>query len=138
MWPAPLFLELAATLLAAALGLTVDAAAPDVPEACCVVAADPLVAAAVGAAPVGVSEPLISAWTVELKVPVMPLRLFEPLRGELKSRRGYYTRELGRKRLGGELGLGGIFQAIRRKPDKAGKGDWPSFRKERNTILTSC
>lgn len=74
MLPAPLFLELPAALLAAAFGLTVDAAAADVPEGF-VVAPDPLVAAAVEAAPDGLVEPLITAWTVELKVPVMPLRV---------------------------------------------------------------
>jgi len=47
MWPAPLFLELPAALLAAAFGLTVDAADADVPEG----RVDPLVAAAVEAAP---------------------------------------------------------------------------------------
>lgn len=77
MWPAPLFLELPAALLAAAFGLTVDAADADVPEGF-VVDPDPLVAAAVEAAPDGF-EPLITAWIVELKVPVMPLRLFKPL-----------------------------------------------------------
>jgi len=74
MCPAPLFAELPAALLAAALGLTVDAAAMDVPEGP-LVAPDPLVAAAVEAATDGPVEPLISAWIVELKVPVMPLRL---------------------------------------------------------------
>jgi hypothetical protein len=54
----------------------------------------------------------------------MPVRLFEPLRETLESRRRYYTPELGRKCLGGELGIGGIFQAIRRKPDKADEGGW--------------
>lgn len=58
MWPAPLFLELPAALLAAALGLTVDAAAADVPEAGLVA---PLVAAAVEAAPDAADEPLITA-----------------------------------------------------------------------------
>ncbi len=54
MWPAPLFLELPAALLAAALGLTVDAAAADVPEG----RVDP-VAAAVEGAPDAVVKPLI-------------------------------------------------------------------------------
>jgi len=75
MWATPLFLELLAALLEV-LDLTVDAAAADVLEACCVAIPDPLVTAAVAAAPdEGVSEPLISAWTVELKVPVMPERV---------------------------------------------------------------
>ena len=81
MWPAP-FLELPAALLAAVFGLTVDAAAADEAEGC-VVAPDPLVAAAVEAAPEA-AEPLITAWTVELKVPVMPLRLLKSLGGELE------------------------------------------------------
>jgi hypothetical protein len=84
MWPAS-FLELfAAVVLAAALALTVDAGA-DVLEACAATP-DPLPVApvAAGEPDVGVSEPLISAWTVELKVPVMPLRLFEPLNEELE------------------------------------------------------
>jgi hypothetical protein len=81
MWPAPLFLELPAALLAAVFGLTVDAADADVPEGCVV---DPPVAAAVEAAAEGPVEPLISAWIVELKVPVMPLRLFKLLGGELE------------------------------------------------------
>jgi len=80
MWPAPLFLELPAALLAAVVGLTVDAAAADVPEGC-VVDPDPLVAAPVEAAP-DAPAPLITAWIVELNVPVMPLRLFKPLGGE--------------------------------------------------------
>lgn len=75
MWPAPLFLDEPAALLAAEFGLTEDAAAADVTEGCVV---DP-VAAAVEAAPDGPVEPLISAWIVELKVPVMPVRLFKPL-----------------------------------------------------------
>ena len=79
MWPAPLFLELPAALLAAGFGLTVDAAAAVVG---CVV--DPPVAAGVEAAPDGFVEPLISAWIVELKVPVMPVRLFKRLEGELE------------------------------------------------------
>jgi hypothetical protein len=82
MWPAPLFLEVPAALLAAVFGLTVDAADADVPEGC-VEAPDPL-GAAVEAAPDGATEPLISAWIVELKVPVMPLRLFKPLGGKLE------------------------------------------------------
>lgn len=81
MWPAPLFLELPAALLAAVFGLTVDAAAMDVPEGFVV---DPPVGAAVEAATDGPVEPLISAWIVELKVPVMPLRLFKRLGGELE------------------------------------------------------
>jgi hypothetical protein len=81
MWPAPLFLELPAALLAALFGLTVDAAAMDETEG---VDPDPLVAAGVEAAPDDAAEPLITAWTVELKVPVMPLRLFKPLGGELE------------------------------------------------------
>jgi len=68
IWPTPL-LDLAAALLAAELGLTVDAAAADVPEGC---VAD--LPEAVGAAP-DAAEPLISAWIEELKVPVMPVRV---------------------------------------------------------------
>jgi hypothetical protein len=37
-------------------------------------------------------------------------------------RKGYDTRKLGRKCLGVELGLVGIFQVNRRNPDEAGKG----------------
>jgi hypothetical protein len=47
MWPAPLFLELPAALLAAAFGLVVDAVDADAPEG----RVDALVAAAVEAAP---------------------------------------------------------------------------------------
>lgn len=57
--------------------MIVDAAAWDVLEACWAVDPDPLVAAGVEAAPApdeGVSEPVISASIVELKVPVMPVR----------------------------------------------------------------
>jgi hypothetical protein len=53
MWPTPLFLALPAALLAAALGLTLDAAAAVVPEGL----VDP-VAAGVEAAP-DAAEPLI-------------------------------------------------------------------------------
>jgi len=72
MWPAALFLEVPAALLAAAFGLTVDAAAADELEG---FVGDPLVAAAVEAAPDAAAEPLTTACTVELKVPDMPLRL---------------------------------------------------------------
>jgi hypothetical protein len=128
MWPAPLFLELLDELVEAeALALTVDPAGADVPAAAACVAA--LVAAGVAAAAPddGASEPLISAWTVALKVPVMPVRLFKSLREELESRRGYDIRELGGKCLGIELGLVGIFQTKRHELDKAGKRDWSSF-----------
>jgi hypothetical protein len=133
MWPTPLFLALPAALLAAELGLTVDAADADVPEGL----VDAPVAAAVEAAP-DAAEPLISAWIVELKVPVMPLRLFKPLAAKARIRREYDTRELGRKCLdvGVTRGLVGIFQVNRRKPDEAGKGVWSSLRKENNTTLT--
>ena len=71
MWP-----ELLDELVeAAALALMVDPAGVDVPAmAACVVV---LVAAGVAAAAPndGASEPLILAWTVALKVPVMPVRL---------------------------------------------------------------
>jgi hypothetical protein len=40
-----------------------------------------LAAAGVEEAPADDTAPLIWACTVELKVPVMPVRLFEPLRG---------------------------------------------------------
>jgi len=66
-----------AALLAAVLALAVDGVEP-VLEARVADAADaePL-AAAVEAAPEAVAAPLIWAWTVALKVPVMPVRLFE-------------------------------------------------------------
>jgi len=82
MWPAPLFLEVPAALLAAEFGLTVDAAVADVPEG--LVDPDPLGAAPVEAAPDGDAAPLITAWIVELKVPVMPVRLFKHLGGGLE------------------------------------------------------
>lgn len=132
MWPAPLFLELLDELVAAAaLALTVDPAGADV-AAACVLAPDPLLAAGVAAAAPddGASEPLISAWTVALKVPVMPVRLFKPLREEPESRRGYNIRELGRKCLGIELGLVGIFQTKRREPNKAGQEGLASYREK--------
>jgi hypothetical protein len=130
MWPAPLFFELPAALLAAEAGFTVEAAAADVPEGCVL---DPLAAAAVEAAPDGFAPPLISAWIVALKVPVMPVRLFKPLERSTRIRRGYDIRELGRKCLsvGTDRGLVGIFQADRRKPDKAGKGVRSSLTKEK-------
>ena len=78
MWPAALFLEVPAALLAAAFGLAVDAVAADELEG---FVGDPLVAPAVEAAPDAAAEPLITAWTVELKVPDMPLRLFKTLGG---------------------------------------------------------
>jgi len=57
MWPAPLFLELSlAALLGAVLALTVDAAAADVAGPA---VPDPVVTAAVEAAPDGPVEPLI-------------------------------------------------------------------------------
>ena len=131
MWPAPLLLELPAALLAAEFGLTVDAAAAVVPEG-----VDLAVAAAVEAAP-DVAEPLISAWIVELKVPVMPVRLSKPLR-RATIRREYDIRELGRKCLfvGANRGLVRIFQANRCKPDEAGNGVQSSLIKETNTTLT--
>lgn len=66
-------------------------------------------APAVWAAP-DAAEPLISAWIEELKVPVMPVRLFKPLGGELVKEEDD-TRELGRKCLfvGVDRGLVGIF-----------------------------
>jgi hypothetical protein len=76
MWPAPLFLELAPAVLAVD-ALTVDADDADVVDTRCVASPDPLVTAAVaGAADAdeGLDEPVIWAWTVALKVPVMPLR----------------------------------------------------------------
>jgi hypothetical protein len=82
MWPAPLVLALSlAALLGAVLALTVDAAAADVAGA---VVPELVVAAAVEAAPDGLVEPLISAWIVELKVPVIPVRLFKTLRRKFK------------------------------------------------------
>jgi hypothetical protein len=76
MWPAPLLLELDPVLVPVAevVALTVD---PDVVGACVVRG---LEAAAVAAAPApdeAVNVPLISPWTVELKVPVIPVRLSE-------------------------------------------------------------
>ncbi len=57
MWPAPLFLEVSlAALLGAVLALTVDAAAADVAGPA---VPDPVVTAAVEAAPDGPVEPLI-------------------------------------------------------------------------------
>jgi hypothetical protein len=65
MWPAPLFLELSEPAVAEGVDLTVD---PPDDVVCCVVAGLE-VAAGVAAAPdpdEGLSEPDISAWTVEL------------------------------------------------------------------------
>jgi hypothetical protein len=73
MWPAPLLLELDPVLepVAEVVALTVD---PEVvTAACCVVIG--LEVAAVAAAEEAVNVPLISCWTVELKVPVIPVRV---------------------------------------------------------------
>lgn len=72
-----------AAALAAELPLTVD-----VPTALArAVDPDALAAAEVEEAPADDTAPLIWAWTVELKVPVMPVRLFEPLRGRKKIKK---------------------------------------------------
>lgn len=53
--------------------------------------------------------------------------------------RGHDVRKLGRKCLGVELGIVGIFQANRRNPDEADKTVRSSLKKENNTRLTkSC
>jgi hypothetical protein len=71
-----------AAALAAELPLTVDTGVPAVlTRAIDPTDPDALAAAGVEEAPADDTAPLISAWTVELKVPVMPVRLFEQLRG---------------------------------------------------------
>ena len=69
--------------LAAALEaepLAVDAGVPAVLVRAEDPAAPDALAAGVEEAPADDDAPLIWAWTVELKVPLMPVRLFEPLR----------------------------------------------------------
>jgi hypothetical protein len=138
MWPAPLFLELPAAL-ADALGLTVDPAAPDVLEACCVVAPAPLVAAGVEAAPEGVTVPLIWAWTEALKVPDMPVRLFEPLRESWNQEEDATHANLAENASAGKLVWVASFRLLDVNLMKlTDNRDWPSFRDESNTTLTSC
>ena len=64
MWPAPLFLELLPVPVAVALALTADPA-EEATEAV-VRGLEALEAADVAAADEALTEPLISAWTVEL------------------------------------------------------------------------
>lgn len=76
MWPAPLLLELDPVLepVADVVALTVD---PEVVTAACCVVIALEVAGVAAAAEEAVNVPLISCWTVELKVPVIPVRLSE-------------------------------------------------------------
>lgn len=88
MWPAPLFLELAEPAVGVALDLTVDPA--DADPLCVVSGLEAVAEVGVAAAPdpeEGAAEPEISDWTVELNWPVMLVRLFQPVRGKLESKK---------------------------------------------------
>lgn len=114
MRPAPL-LALVEVLLGALLDLTVDV---DSFDEVIVELVDPLDTGVDD--PVVEEVPFICATTEALKLPVMAVRLFLRMSCEqdgIKSTEN--PRKLGRERFGEGIGLGRIWEAIGRKPDKA-------------------
>ena len=63
----------------------------------------------------------IWAWTVELKVPVMPVKLKHALDkdGQIDATKRRYLRELGRERLRVELGVRRVLEVERLEADEA-------------------
>jgi hypothetical protein len=84
-------------------------------------------AGTVDAMDAGTDDPLITACSAGLNLPVMPVRLFASVSIESEPRR-YYSREHGRERFRMVLGVVGILRIIRRELDKAKKWYWPPRR----------
>jgi hypothetical protein len=83
-----------------------------------------LLALAVGvvdAPETGTDDPLISACTVVLNVPVIPERLYVGVNSKLEPGKWQYSREVGRERLSIGTGFIRICQAYRSELDEANK-----------------